>query len=289
MEKTEKGFEVLADKIYFTRLAENLSSDSKISASALSRLEKAFKDIQKNLKDWKVHESSVVATSAVRQAKNQEEILELADKYQLPPISIISSEREAELTFIGSFFGLGLSAEKPLVIDIGGGSTEFVNSKKSYSLEIGSVSLTERFLSSSALTPLEEKSLNSFILKQLSVIEDFLKEDHDKIIFTAGTPTSLAFMEMQTEDTNQAHGLKLTKAQAQLWLEKLSKLSVEEKKKVPYLPEHRTDVIVAGLSLLNQILFLTGKEEFFVSATGVRYGLILERFQSQTNFTPLKN
>ena len=289
LEKTAKGFEVLADEIYFTRLAENLSHDSKISASALSRLEKAFKDIQKKLKHWKVHETSVIATSAVRQAKNQEDILELAKKYQLPSISIISSKREAELTFIGSFFGLGLSAEKPLVIDIGGGSTEFVNSKKSYSLEIGSVSLTERFLSSSALTPSEKKGLNSFILKKLKPIEDFLTEDHDKIIFTAGTPTSLAFMEKQTEDTNQVHGLKLTKNQAQLWLEKLSNLSVEEKKKVPYLPEHRTDVIVAGLSLLNQILSLTGKEEFFVSATGVRYGLILERFQSQVCPPQLKN
>ena len=289
VEKTNNGFEVLVDEIYFTRLAENLSTDSKISDSALSRLEKAFKDIQKKLQLWKVNESSIAATSAVRQAKNQEEVLKLADKHQLQPLSIISSKREAELTFIGSFFGLGLSAEKPLVIDIGGGSTEFVNSKKSYSLKIGSVSLTERFLGSSALTKMEKKNLNSFILKKLNSIEDFLKQGHDKIIFTAGTPTSLAFMEKQTDDMNQVHGLKLKSSQAKLWLEKLSSLTVEEKKKVPHLPEHRTDVIVAGLSLLNQILSITRKKEFFVSATGVRYGLILEKFQTQVSPAELKN
>jgi len=289
VEKTKSGFQVLCDEIYFTRLAENLNYDSKISSSALIRLEKAFKSIQKNIRAYKVDELSVVATSAVRQAENQKTVLDLSKQYELSPFSVISPRREAELTFIGSFFGLGLSAEKPLVIDIGGGSTEFVNSKKSYSLNMGSVSLTERFLSSSALTLSQKQSLNSYILKQLQSIEVFLKEDHDKIIFTAGTPTSLAFMEKQTEDMNQVHGLQLTQTQVQFWLEKLSALSVEEKKKIPFLPEHRTDVIVAGLSLLNQILSLRGKKDFFVSATGVRYGLILEKLQSQVNSLQIKN
>ena len=289
VEKTKAGFEVLVDEIYFTRLAEKLNYDSKISPSALSRLEKAFKNIQQKITAYKVDECSAVATSAVRQAKNQKDVLELSKQYQLPPLSIISPQREAELTFIGSFFGLGLSAEKPLVIDIGGGSTEFVNSKKSYSLEIGSVSLTEQLLSFSALTALEKEKLNSFILEKLSSIESFLQEKHDKLIFTAGTPTSLAFMEKQTEDTNQVHGLQLTKSQANLWLDKLSALSVEERKNLPFLPEHRADVIVAGLSLLNQILSLTKKQEFFVSATGVRYGLILEKFQSQAYPSQIRN
>ena len=290
VEKTNEGFEVLVDEIYFTRLAEKLNLESKISTSALKRLEKAFQDIQKKLNHWKVKEYSLVATSAVRQAKNQEDILELAQRYQLSPFSIISPKREAELTFIGSFFGLGLETEKPLVIDIGGGSTEFVNSKKSYSLEIGSVSLTERFLNSKPLTSHEGKQLNSFILKQLEPLKTFLKEDHDKLIFTAGTPTTLAFMEKQTEDMNQVHGLCLKKEQVEFWLNKLSKLSVEEKKNQDFLPEHRADVIVAGLSLLNQILSLAGQTSFLVSATGVRYGLILEKLQNQiSSFTEFKN
>jgi len=289
VENTENGFEVLCDEIYFTRLAENLNYDSHISPSALIRLEKAFKAIKENIIAYQVPEVSLVATSAVRQAKNQQAVLDLVEKYELSPLSIISPEREAELTFIGSFFGLGLSSEKPLVIDIGGGSTEFVNSKKSYSLKIGSVSLTERFLSSSALSLSEEKNLNSFILKKLKTIEPFLKEDHDNIIFTAGTPTSLAFLEKQTKDMNEVHGLLLSQTQVQFWLNKLSSLSVEERKKQAFLPEHRVDVIVAGLSLLNSILSFTGKKEFFVSATGVRYGLILEKLQSKVLNSSLKN
>ncbi|MBC6414806.1 MAG: hypothetical protein GDA46_00200 [Bdellovibrionales bacterium] len=288
VEKTETGFEVLADEIYFTRLAENMEYSSKVSDSALARLEKAFQDIQKKLKSWDIKEYSIVATSAVRQAENKKNILDLANQYFLSPLQIISSQREAELTFIGSFFGLGQTCFNPLVIDIGGGSTEFVDSKKKYSLNIGTVSLTERFLSLKAISLSERKNLNEFILKKLQHLESFLKESHDKIIFTAGTPTTLALMETKTTDMNKIHGLILQREQVDFWLSKLSQLSVEERKKIPYLPEHRTDVIVAGLSLLNQILHLSEKTSFLVSVTGVRYGLILEKFQTQLNQT-IKN
>ena len=280
VEKTKEGFEVLADKIYFTRLAENINKKSQISESALSRLDKAFQSMRESLDEWRVKELSIVATNAARQAQNKNRIFELGDKHNLKPIKIISPEREAELTFIGSLFGLGHSIENPLVIDIGGGSTEFVTSKKSYSLNIGSISLTERFLSPRALSHLEKTTMNQHIQKELNSIESFLNQEHDLLVFTAGTPTTLAFMEKQTSDTNTAHGLLLTKKQVQFWLEKLSQMTVEERKSVPFLPEHRTDVIVSGLTLLQNILDKVNQKEFIVSATGVRYGLVLEKIQN---------
>ena len=279
VEKTETGFEVLSDKIYFTRLAENIEKSSKISEGALSRLDQAFHSMREDLDQWRVKEYSMAATSAARQAVNKNRLFELGEKHNLFPIKIISAEKEAELTFIGSLFGLGQETEKPLVIDIGGGSTEFVSSKKSYSLNIGSVSLTEKFLSPKALSNKEQTVLSRYIQEKTNTIKSFLQEDYDHLIFTAGTPTSLAFMEKQTADMNQVHGLILTRQQALFWLEKLSQLTVEERKAVPFLPEHRTDVIVSGLSLLQNILDQTGKKEFIVSAGGVRYGLVLEQFQ----------
>ncbi|MCZ0932293.1 MAG: hypothetical protein OXJ52_03965 [Oligoflexia bacterium] len=280
VEKTEQGFEVLSDKIYFTRLAENIQKNSQISESALSRLDQAFRSMRESLDQWRVRELSIVATSSARQAVNKSQIFELGAKYNLSPVKIISEEKEAELTFIGSLFGLGHSAENPLVIDIGGGSTEFVSSRKSYSLNIGSVSLTERFLSHKALSDREKTLLNHHIQEKIKPMANFLRKDYDHLIFTAGTPTTLAFMEKQTSDTNEAHGLVLQRERARFWLEKLSLLTVEERKAVPFLPEHRADVIISGLSLLQNILDQTGKKEFIVSATGVRYGLVLEKFQN---------
>ena len=261
IEKTQKAFEVLADEIYFTRLAENIHQKPYISENAFQRLEKAFQSIQNRIQKWGVSELSIVATSAARQAENADRLFELAGKYKLQPLSIISEEREAELTFIGSFFGLGHEASKPLVVDIGGASTEFVSSKKNYSLEIGSVFLTERFLVSHKAPPISQmNSLKAFICEELDSIQDFLQQDYDELIFTAGTPTSLACMEKKTGDINQIHGLSLEKKQVEDHLKRLSGLSLEERKQIPFLPEHRTDVIVAGLSLLNQILERTVKK-----------------------------
>ena len=284
-EQTEEGFEVLSDKIYFTRLAEGLEAQPEISESALKRLESAFASMRETLSQWRVKHLSIVATSAGRQAKNKDRLYELGRKYQLSPIEIISPEREAELTFIGAFFGLGHELSHPLVVDIGGGSTELVSSKKSWSLDVGSVSLTERFLSPKSLSPSDRISLTLSIQSQLERLNSFLSEGYDALVFTAGTPTTLAFMEKQTSDFNQIHGLCLREEQVHLWLEKLSAMTVEERKSVPHLPEHRADVIISGLSLLKEILKASGKKEFIVSATGVRYGLILEQFKNRVSWT----
>ena len=280
VKKTKTGFEVLADKIYFTRLAENLEKTEEISESALSRLDQAFSSMRETLNKWPVNRLSIVATSAARQAENKDRLFELGKKYNLQPIQIIPPQREAELTFVGSFFGLGHNISKPLVVDIGGGSTEFVSSRKSYSLNIGSVALTERFLGSKAVSQTEKLPLEKHIQSQLKNLEDLWHEDYDCLVFTAGTPTTLAFMEKQTSDFNKVHGLLLNEKQVHFWLEKLSALTVEERKAVPFLPEHRADVIISGLSLLREILKVTGKKEFIVSATGVRYGLVLEQIQN---------
>lgn len=276
-EQTETGIQVLSDKIYFTRLAEGLEQQDHLTESALSRLDSAFSSMRDTLNRWQVKKLSAVATSASRQARNKNRLYELGKKYKLDPIEIISPEREAELTFIGAFFGLGHEGSLPLVVDIGGGSTEFAGTKKSYSLNIGSVSLTERFLNEKALSQIHRRALVQYIQTYLKEIEDFLKEKRDALVFVAGTPVTLACMEKQTSDSNQIHGLTLTEDQLLFWLEKLAALSVEERKQVPYLPEYRSDVIVSGLILLHEILKFTGKKEFIVSATGVRYGLILEQ------------
>lgn len=278
--KTASGFEVLSDKIYFTRLAENIRHTSQLSESALSRLDQSFSSMRKTLDKWRVDKFSIVATSASRQANNTNRLFELGEKHTLSPIEIISPVREAELTFIGAFMGLDHEPSRPLVVDIGGASTELVSLKKSYSLNMGSVILTENFLNPRTASPDDKETFSQYIRSQLNPMDNFLKEDYDDLIFVAGTPVTLAFIETQSSDSNKVHGLRLKENQVQHWLEKLSCMNVEERKKVPHLPEHRADVIVAGLSLLKEILKRTGKNEFIVSAGGVRYGLMLELFQS---------
>ena len=279
VEKKGPAFNVLSEELYFTRLAEGLSRNRLIGEGALFRLQQAFQSISLLLKKFQVDRSSIVATSACRQAENPEDLFRLGKACGLPPIKIISPEREAELTFIGAIFGLGHDLENPLVIDIGGGSTEIVSRERSYSFNLGSVTLTEKFLTTSALSRTDKVSLLSHIETQITPVKGFLRNRDGLLIFVAGTPITLAFMEKGTSDPNKIHGTVLTDQQVDKWFEKLSGLSLQERKRVPHLPEHRSDVIVSGLALLKTLLSATGKKEFIVSAAGVRYGLVLEQCQ----------
>ena len=285
------GFRVLRDKIYFTRLAEGLGETGRISESALARLESAFASMRSALDSLKAEKVSVAATSASREAANKSRLFELGEKYGLSPLKIISPEKEAELTFAGSLFGLSPACHghigragsepenlsNPLVVDIGGGSTELASSGKSWSLPLGSVSLSEKFLSPAGdLSRKGRAGMLAAAEAELEPLSAFLREDFGAIVFTAGTPVTLAFMEKKISDPNKAHGLALKKDCARLWLEKLSGMSFERRKAEPYLPAHRSDVIVAGLMILSRILEKSGRREFIVSAGGVRYGLILE-------------
>ena len=278
MEREGETFTVLSDEIYFTRLAEGIWENKEFSAAALMRLEKAFQSIKKHLQTFKVSQVYAVATSASRQAKNKNRIFELAESAGISSLEIISPKREAELTFVGSLFGLGCEFRNPLVVDIGGGSTELVSPRKSYSLNMGSVSLTERFFTTKPLDRIEKLGLLSHVGQQLKSLEDFLQEPYDGLIFTAGTPVSLAFMENKTDDANKIHGTNFKTEQVNFWFDKLASMSLEDRTTIPFLPKYRVDVIVSGVAILKQILSLINADSFTVSATGVRYGLILEQF-----------
>lgn len=275
VEKNENGFSILEDEIYFTRLAEGIEKNKKLSERALARLEEAFRSIREKLDHWNIDQTLLVATSASRQAQNKDRLFELAEKYKLKSLQIISPEEEARLTYLGAFFGLKQESQESLVVDIGGGSTEFVSSDFNYSLKIGSVSLTEKFLTTNALLKSEEKNLLQFIKQQIHPLKSVLNKKYKQLIFVAGTPVTLAFMEHKTSDPNAVHGLLLNEETVDFWISRLAKLSVKERKKLSYLPEHRADVIISGLFILKEILKETCINQFVVSVTGVRYGLIL--------------
>ena len=134
--------------------------------------------------------------------------------------------------------------------------------EKATVLNIGSVSLTERFFSVKPLNRIEKLGLLNHISKQLEHIEHFLKEPYDGLIFTAGTPVSLAFMEHETDDANKIHGKTFKTERVDFWFDKLSSMSLEERKKIPFLPKYRVDVIVSGVAIFKAD-FVFNKQRLF--------------------------
>jgi exopolyphosphatase / guanosine-5'-triphosphate,3'-diphosphate pyrophosphatase len=219
-----------------------------------------------------------MATSAARDAENKEELFRICEELNIP-LEIIPGHKEAEITYRGAVSGLS-SSHTRLVIDIGGGSTEFIFGEDQTilagkSLDIGCVRLTEKFISVQPTPQNEIASLQEFIREQLQKIVQLAPKAPQEILAVAGTPTTIAQIEIGHFDAEKIDGYILTERGLQNWLDKLTAMSVAEKIQAG-VPEGRADVILVGVITLLETLRAFKLSKLTVSTRGVRYGVALE-------------
>jgi exopolyphosphatase/guanosine-5'-triphosphate,3'-diphosphate pyrophosphatase len=269
------------DSVEAVRLGQELTKNKKFHPEALIRADKCLQDFSKIIEEHQPQHILAMATSAARDAKNKEELFAIANKYNIP-LEIIAGDKEASITYKGAVSAQAKKPTQRLVIDIGGGSTEFIFGKglsllNGISLDIGCVRLTERFVSAQP-TPTEEiEKINSFIQQELQQVLK-LKPDAfevQEILAVAGTPTALAAAEVGQFVVEKIDGYKLTETSLSSWLDKLHKSTVEEKIEMG-IPAGRADVIIIGVITLLQTLKLFNLSDIIVSTRGVRYGVALE-------------
>lgn len=278
---------VICDETRIVKLAQGVQSSGVLHADALARAEKCFREYAALIKTHKVERIVAVATSAARDAKNGKEFLALGEQYGIP-IQIISGQEEARITFLGSTFDQ-LEAKKCIVIDVGGGSTEIIGydeeeqSLCGMSVNVGSVRLTEMFITKHPVSRSELAKLHKFAEQEFVKVREVLPNiAGQRIVVVAGTPTSLACLDHAKEyEECFVHGHMLSRQRLQYWTTELAKLSVEEREKLPGMPPKRSEVLVAGTSILDAAIGVLGGSEAMVSTKGVRYGLALswEQFQ----------
>lgn len=279
VEKINNEVQVLHDESVVTRLGQGVQANKRFHEEALKRVEACFKAFSKTILSYKVDKVVAVSTSAARDVENKQDLISLGEKYQIP-IQIISGQKEAELTFVGGMFGLDLD-DTPLVIDVGGGSTELIakvqgGEVNGYSLNIGSVRLTEMFITEQPILSSEFENLQKYIREQFSLHQAKLPSAADSAIAVAGTPTTLACVIRGIEFDDTMHGYKLTLKLIKEYQQKFISMSVAERESLPGMQPGRADVIVAGLTILIEALKHYELSEMTVSTKGVRYGLAFE-------------
>jgi exopolyphosphatase/guanosine-5'-triphosphate,3'-diphosphate pyrophosphatase len=251
-----------------TRIGEGVDSQGKISPAAVERTIKGLQELQELITRFQVEKMRVVGTSALREAANREEFVKRVGRELNWQVDIISGEEEAQLSYLGVRSGLLLD-KPPLVVDIGGGSTEFMieNSFPWYiSLPIGAVRAAEADWSDaqilSLLAPLDQKSITP----------DF------PLVVVGGTATTLAAMQLKLSvyDSRLIHGQSLTIDQIQYWRDHLAAMSLEERQKVIGLQPQRADIIVPGIRILTLIMAKLGYEEMLVSESDILDGVIAQ-------------
>jgi len=189
-EVTEEGkFRILDDEKATVRLGEKLADTGLISDEASQRAIEAVSRFRKLVNGLNVELVEAVATSAVRTASNGAALVRRLEAELGNEIRVISGEEEAELTAESAFSGFDMYGKRYAMIDIGGGSVEIVTAvgnhvEEFYSLELGAVVMTERFLKSDPVDPDELGKLQNHIRRTIRRAARWQKDQrrfHDRL------------------------------------------------------------------------------------------------------------
>src|SRR5687767_4350484 len=276
-------FRVLEDMGEITRLGQGVGQTRRISAEGEERSLAVLKRYRCRCEDLGVDEIVAVGTSALRDAENSGEV---CARFQVElgfDIRVISGAEEAAYSFVAVQRGLTLTEDQILVIDIGGGSTEFISGDRggifqAVSLDLGSVRLTERFLPSDPVRADEVKRMNAAIDQELSRLPElgFALDPTFALVGIAATCTTLVAMEkdLALYCHRDVHGSTLTLDAVKRQLDRLERRSVAERRQLAGLDPQRADVIFSGACLLERIMDRYQSDHIIVSDQGVRYGLL---------------
>lgn len=269
---------IYSDEVQIVRLGQGLSSSKKFHPEALERAKKTLSDFAESIAQHKPEKVLAMATSAARDAENKEELFKICKNLNIP-LEIISGDQEAQITYSGSVSGMKSVDTKTLVVDIGGGSTEFIvglglKLLSGHSQNIGCVRLTEKFIPAQPTAASDVEKCKNEILKVVHDSKKKLNLDIDQILAVAGTPTALVTAELGGFDPAKIDGYKLTNKKLSEWLSKLTLATVEEKQSMG-IPTGRADVILVGVLILLATLEVFCKDEIIVSTRGVRYGVAI--------------
>jgi len=273
--------EVLERRTEITRLGAGVDADGRLSDEAMQRVYSVLDEYRKLIERHGADRAVAVLTSAVRDAANGEEFARaVRERWGLEP-HVLSGDEEAGLTFLGATSERDpVDRTATLVIDIGGGSTEFVigtgrDMTFHVSNQAGVVRQTERHLHSDPPTPDEQNALAQDVRAILArgVPEEW-RRDVQHAIAVAGTATSMASIAQSLEpyDPDKVEGYVLSDSKCQEILSRLAGLTLAERRNVAGLHPDRAPTIVAGAIILLETLALFGLHQVEVSEHDILRG-----------------
>ena len=269
------------------RLGQGVDKTGEFHPDAIARTLAAVDIFAVEIARKGVEKIRFCATSATRDATNRHLFIDgVKERLGITP-EVISGEEEAALSFAGAIQNLPEEDGPFLVVDIGGGSTEFVfgHSKVEFakSVNIGCVRMTERHFKEDPASSLEIESARGDIQDAISVASKIVPITSAKtIIAVAGTATTVAAaaLELPEYDRYSIHGARISAQKTHEVSEQFLSMTREERLVLGYMHPGRVDVIPAGSLVLSEIMKATGAQEFIASESDILDGMawsIVER------------
>jgi exopolyphosphatase / guanosine-5'-triphosphate,3'-diphosphate pyrophosphatase len=274
-----------------TRLAQGVDATGELAPDAIDRVTAALADYRAEIDRLGAERITAVATSAVRDARNGAGFLDgLRERFGFDA-RVLSGDEEAQLTFLGATAARQPSGAPVLVLDIGGGSTEFVAGvpgeppRFHVSTQAGAVRQTERHIRAD---PPPAEDLQELASEVRGIIESAVPEDLRRStaagIAVAGTATSVASIDQQLDpyDPERVHGYRLQLAACERTLAMLAALPEDERRQVTGLHPDRAPTIVAGVAILIEAMRAFGLDAMETSEADILHGAALSSIPEQS-------
>jgi exopolyphosphatase/guanosine-5'-triphosphate,3'-diphosphate pyrophosphatase len=277
---TGDNFQEITREMEIVRLGQGVDATGKFDSEAIERTLTATRRYAEIIASKGVEKIRFCATSATRDASNRDLFIDGVREILGIEPEVIPGTEEAELSFIGATKGLVHTESPYLVVDIGGGSTEFVlgTTEVEYakSVNIGCVRMSERHLNKAPQDPLA-------IQRAIRDIDDAIAEaayivpikEAKTLIAVAGTATTVAAatLGLSEYDRYSIHLSRIPAAKVFEVAQMFSLMSREEITALGYMHPGRVDVIAAGSLVLSRVMLATGATEFVASESDILDGM----------------
>ncbi len=265
-----------------TRLGESVFRSGFLSPDAIASTVKVLRRFHRAAQKIGVDSVRVVATSALRDARNSNAFLEWVRSATGWDVQIISGLEEARLIHLGLVSNIRMTASPLLMMDLGGGSCELTISDESHirstiSLPLGAVRLTHEFLEHDPPRKAEIQRMRGFISKEIERTADRIKRARPKVVIaTSGTAESLAAVCHGLYKTKGARAATVSRAQMRRIAKLMARLSLENRRKLSGVGPRRAEIIVAGAAVYAALLERCQLLGFRYSPLGLRDGLLAQ-------------
>lgn len=262
------------------RLAEYLTESGEVSKDGISTLLRTLTRLKNEARDIQLDDMLSFATSAIREAKNSQAVLEAVASETGIDLQVLSGADEARFTFLAVRRWVGWSAGDVILLDIGGGSLEIAcgkeeNPEYSNSVMLGASRMTRQFLTGD---PFTEKSLKKLQEHIVLTLEPLKREVGDNSKRTAiGTSKTFRTLRRIQQNYLPELGSSLTLSGLEIITEKLAKMTHEERAQLPGVSNSRARQILAGAMVARNAMESLGIEKLTQCPWALREGIVLKR------------
>jgi len=279
-----------------TRLGRGFYETRNLQPVAIAQTALAVGEFSKAARRLGAMSVRVVGTSAARDAQNADALIAAVEKACGTKFEVISGEQEAEWSFHGAMSNPKLAREPVLLLDVGGGSTEFILGQGDeihfrHSYPLGAVRLMEKIPHSDPPKPGEratcwewvEKFLNLKVREALEPaltreVKQHTQHHAVRLVGVGGTASVLTRIENGKDDYDRERieATRLSAKQVRHWSEQLWHVSLAERRQIKGMPKERADVMLTGVLIYEAFMESFEFNELRVSSRGLRFAAVMD-------------